>query len=411
MSDSETRRKIYEQSVPRILSKRAAILSLTKAKATPFYLFDAEALRLQADDYMRAFKKRLPNFSAFYAVKMNNYPDIARHLVQQGFGLDVASRTEIDLAKSVGAHNVLYFAPGKSKDDITYFFEMFPDGTINADSKSEIKKIISVAESLGSPISVGLRVSVASDEWQRYGIPLDQVRESMQQLSGSSSVARIGIHFHTSRNSTAEPYTTAVQKLSAELEGWPADLQKKIAFLDIGGGLEDTHSEGYYESEDNHDITHPDRARVVTLREALSLEEYAREISEAIQNSFFGKNGCSIYAEPGRILCNRAMAIVMRIADIRNTDQVVTDAGVNLVGWQRFMFEYFPAINLSSPSESERHMTVLGNLCTTWDVWGYSVYADQINEGDVLVVPNQGAMTYSLAQNFINPIAPVYELK
>jgi diaminopimelate decarboxylase len=83
---------------------------------------------------------------------------------------------------------------------------------------------------------------------------------------------------------------------------------------------------------------------------------------------------------------------------------------VNMVGWQRYEYEYFPLVNISHPSPNEINCNVWGNLCTTWDIWGYYCYASKFKEGDLIVVPNQGTLTYSLAQNFINKIPNVYKL-
>jgi diaminopimelate decarboxylase len=63
-----------------------------------------------------------------------------------------------------------------------------------------------------------------------------------------------------------------------------------------------------------------------------------------------------------------------------------------------------------SKNDSERKINMWGNLCTTWDIWGYHVYGGELSQGDIVVVPNQGALTYSLAQSFINEIPEVYKL-
>ena len=104
------------------------------------------------------------------------------------------------------------------------------------------------------------------------------------------------------------------------------------------------------------------------------------------------------------------MYIVLSVADKKNENNVVLNGGVNMVGCQRFEHEYFPLINISSPSKKEIRCNMWGNLCTTWDIWGYFCYASKLKENDVIIVPNQGALTYSLAQDFIQPIPPVYKL-
>ena len=104
------------------------------------------------------------------------------------------------------------------------------------------------------------------------------------------------------------------------------------------------------------------------------------------------------------------MHIVLSVSDIKDKSSCVLNGGVNMVGWQRFEKEYFPLINITHPSKTERRSRMWGNLCTTWDIWGYYYYGSKLEEKDVIVVPSQGALTYSLAQTFINNIPEVNNL-
>ncbi len=70
----------------------------------------------------------------------------------------------------------------------------------------------------------------------------------------------------------------------------------------------------------------------------------------------------------------------------------------------------FPVLNLTRPALIETPCYVLGSLCTPHDVWGYSYWGTGIEEGDVLMIPTQGAYTYSLRQHFIKPVPKVASL-
>ncbi|MBF0529707.1 MAG: decarboxylase, partial [Deltaproteobacteria bacterium] len=111
-----------------------------------------------------------------------------------------------------------------------------------------------------------------------------------------------------------------------------------------------------------------------------------------------------VYTEPGRWICNDAMHILLMVLDVKGDDLAITDGGGNMVGWERFESEYFPLINLSRPGMTENPILVLGSLCTPHDLWGHSFFGQDIRIGDVLLIPMQGAYTYSLRQQFIKPI-------
>ena len=69
--------------------------------------------------------------------------------------------------------------------------------------------------------------------------------------------------------------------------------------------------------------------------------------------------------------------------------------------------DYSPVFNLTRPSLKEKPCHILGSLCTPHDVWGFSYFGEDIQPGDILMIPTQGAYTYSLRQNFIKPVPPV----
>ena len=101
------------------------------------------------------------------------------------------------------------------------------------------------------------------------------------------------------------------------------------------------------------------------------------------------------------------MHLLMSVVDKKAPDLVITDAGTNAIGWERFETDYFPVLNLTRPALTETPCHVLGSLCTPHDVWGYAYWGSGIEVGDVLLIPTQGAYTYSLRQHFIKPLPQV----
>ena len=101
------------------------------------------------------------------------------------------------------------------------------------------------------------------------------------------------------------------------------------------------------------------------------------------------------------------MQLLFSVVDKKASDLVITDAGTNAVGWERFESDYFPVLNLTRPALRENPCTIVGSLCTPHDVWGYSYWGSGLEEGDVLLIPMQGAYTYSLRQEFIKPLPQV----
>ena len=111
--------------------------------------------------------------------------------------------------------------------------------------------------------------------------------------------------------------------------------------------------------------------------------------------------------EPGRWISDSSMHILLRVIDKKGADRFIADGGINLLGWERPLTEFIPVVNLSAFSGKELRSTIYGPLCTPDDIWGGSIFGRTVEPGDVILIPDQGAYTYSLRQAFIKPVAKV----
>ena len=137
---------------------------------------------------------------------------------------------------------------------------------------------------------------------------------------------------------------------------------------------------------------------------ATSIEGFAEALGAAVRTHLLSTVDCRICLEPGRWICNDAVHLLLSVVDKKAPDLVITDAGTNTIGWERFETDYFPVLNLTRPSLKEKPCHILGSLCTPHDVWGYTYFGSDILPGDILLIPTQGAYTYSLRQTFIKPL-------
>ena len=100
--------------------------------------------------------------------------------------------------------------------------------------------------------------------------------------------------------------------------------------------------------------------------------------------------------------------------DIKNEKTGIADGGNNMIGWEKHQFFYYtPFFNLSQfTDKKEIPFVTYGSLCMPDDIWGYFLFtAGQPKEGDILLLPYQGAYTYTLAQNFIREVPKVYDME
>lgn len=385
-----------------MMQKKSAFISLATKHGTPYYAFDREAVRSALKRFQSIFKKYIPSIQSYYAVKTNHHPFMLDEVHKQGLGADVSSPRELKMVLERGFTDIVYTGPGKTEEGLSLVIK-YPDTiTLLIDSFSELEKIGTLTKRYKKTVKAGVRIYTKQQlSWAKFGIPLKQLADFWKEAHQYPYLKLEGIQFHNSWNADSVPYEDSIRDIARYIKtNTDVSMRKQIRFIDFGGGFRPHNSEGYYK-----DVGNPE---TYTLTPSVSLETYAQGIGTAITTYLNPLVSCAYYTEPGRILSNQAMHIVMQVVDKKSDNVIIVDGGINSVGWERFEYEYFPVINLTHPSKQEISCQIYGNLCMPQDQWGYSVFASKIEEGDILVVPYQGTLTYSLAQEFIFPIPPVY---
>jgi len=393
------------------LQQRALYLEVCRKHGSPLYIIDTDTLRLRAKQFRTAFQEALPDLHLFYAVKSNNHPAVAETMVKVGLGLDVSSGVELEMALACHAAEIIFSGPGKLPEELNLAVAHRDQVTILIDSFGELDRLQQAAESADGTIRAGVRLTV--DErgfWRKFGIPLKDLGRFFAAAESCPNIRLCGLQFHTSWNLDPSNQVAFIERLGAALKDLPENHRRQIAFVDIGGGYWPPQGEwlqaaGTAEGRLRQAVAStwepsPDHFRLSST----VIEIFAQKLGQAVRTNLRPHVDCSIYAEPGRWLCHDGMHILLTVVDKKADDLVITDGGMNMIGWERFESDYFPVINLSRPDLLERECLVLGSLCTPHDIWGYGYYGADIQPGDVLLIPTQGAYTYSLRQQFIKAV-------
>ncbi len=393
-------------------NRRDAYLRLFRDHGRPLYVLEPKVLTRQAGRFQRAFRTTLPDPGFYFAVKSNNHPDVARTLLKSEFGLDVSSGQELQMALDLKAGNIVFSGPGKTEAELS--LAAAKNITVLIDSFGEMQRLEAVAAAASTTIRAGVRLCTnPKGLWRKFGILPNRLPEFHQAARKCPHVSLRGIQFHTSWNLAPGAQTEFIKALGRILAAMPDEFLQDLDFIDIGGGYWPEPGEWLHHLEtpaENQAGLPADASRALRPHYRLPAEAitvFAEEIGQAVLQHIFPHAGCRICLEPGRWICHEAMQLLMSVVDKKEDDLVITDAGTNTVGWERFESDYFPVLNLSRPDLTERPCHILGSLCTPHDVWGYSYFGRDIRVGDILMIPAQGAYTYSLRQNFIKPLPEV----
>jgi diaminopimelate decarboxylase len=385
---------------------------------TPVYLLDSGVLRERSRQFQDAFREHLGNMAFYFAVKSNNHPDVAGTLLQTGIGLDVSSGQELEMAVKLNARDVVFSGPGKTDGELEFAVKEADRLVVLIDSFNELNRLGKIAASNNRNVRVGVRLNTNSAGlWRKFGILPEELHLFWEMVSGYDHLQFQGLQFHSSWNHTPKIQIDFIQSLGKIISQLPVQAKKQIQFLDIGGGFWPSQGEWLQEAGTAAGIRrkafglNPGNNKKHYRLPVFSIEMFAEQLSLALKEHILTiVPSCKICCEPGRWICNDAMHLLLTVVDKKGADLVITDGGTNSVGWERFETDYFPVLNLSSPALEEKQCSVLGALCTPHDIWGYNYWGEDILPGDVLMIPCQGAYTYSLRQNFIKPLPAVISI-
>ncbi len=409
-------RRILTQHLKKILEKREIFLVSASRYSTPQYFFDEPSLTQKTRQFLEAFSRNLDRCRVFYAMKSNSFNGICRRVAAEGIGLDVSSGLELSKALALDCKEIIFSGPGKTDEELQLVVGHRSRVTLLMDSFGELQRVSRILKRLPIqkiPLRAGIRVQ-HQEGWSKFGIPLKDLGLFLKSSGEVDGLDLCGIQAHSSWNLDPGSQIEMIRRIGLHLHrNLLLGLWKSLKFLDIGGGFWPEQGEwlnaqntlmGRFIQVLDPDFEFDSRHY---YHKACSIEDFAREIAGAYSQQGPPLCDLELWMEPGRWLSHSAMHILLRVVDKKGENTVITDGGTNLLGWERPLSEFIPVINLTRPSLMERRAKIFGSLCTPYDIWGYSVFGDDIRVGDVLVVPDQGAYTYSLRQSFIKPRARV----
>jgi diaminopimelate decarboxylase len=399
-----------------IISKKALYLESASALGTPQYFYDETSLEDSIKIFNSTFKKHLTRFQMFYAMKSNHLPEISQKAVRLGSGLDVSSGMELERALLTGCEKIIFSGPGKRDDELELAVKNSKKITIMLDSPGEYKRLSGIIKRLNlrndAKISSGIRIrNPFQGNWNKFGTRLEELGQFLRMISQDDRIEAEGVQFHTSWNLGPENQVKLIKDIGNYLiNRVPRNYIKGFRFFDIGGGY--WPDSGEWLNPENTLIGRLIRTIFTGVKfdnrhyymESKGLSHFSREISAAIRSHGGILKDLEIWAEPGRWISNGSMHILLKVIDVKTSDAAITDGGINILGWERPLTEYIPVINLSRPAEKENSITVFGSLCTPDDIWGRTLFGRTIIKDDIIIIPNQGAYTYSLRQAFIKPV-------
>ncbi|WP_460154484.1 hypothetical protein [Pseudomonas sp. S3_G06] len=189
-----------------------------RSQSTPAIIYDLPKLRRTAANLLglcTSFQGE-----CHFAVKANRSPIVLEQFAACGFGVDVASLQEVEVARAVGHNKIVATSPGLDVPTIGLISEL--GGTVFFDSVGQVR----VARDAGYDLlNHGVRVSMRGG-YHRFGLTLIE----LESLRKDVSWAPRKFHFHYGEVETLHDVANLLDQVAVILDLFEADV------IDLGGG-------------------------------------------------------------------------------------------------------------------------------------------------------------------------------
>lgn len=368
------------------------LLDIAKARNTPFYLYDIDAMRSRA----RKLKSAYPGLEVHYAMKANGSLRVLRTFREEGTGVDTVSGGEIRLAFRAGfqAHDVIFSGVGKTRQELELAIGLGIK-QINVESPQELVRIVALAKASGRRPKIAFRVNPDVDakthpyittgfRENKFGMGesfFPELREILR--CAGDAVELVGLTLHIgSQLQDLRPLEDAIGITLQAYRAFQAD-GFKMQTLDVGGGL------GIPYKEDH----------TIPSRDLALLDGYGALLARALK----GFNG-RVLCEPGRILVGSSGTLVSEVQYVKETpfrNFLIVNTGMHHLMRPALYQAHHRVLPLAENNERQiQRYDVVGPICESSDVIGKDRELREVRQGEFLAIADAGAYGFSMANNY-----------
>jgi diaminopimelate decarboxylase len=319
-----------------------------------------------------------------YSIKTNPDDRLLELWREHGLLAEAISQLELHkaLAKGFAPDRVVLNGPGKWWPDAGE--TPGPLRAIFCDSVEDLRRVV---KSGPPPQVIGMRLRPPG-VYSRFGISLsdyDVFKEVASLAAALPTECALGVHFHMASSAVGvEQWWQLFDATLRQCRAIEAASQRSVECLDIGGG--------WFPDDFNDSFPARIRAGIATARRMLP------QLNQFI-------------LEPGKALLQPAMALAVRVLEVRwstqsphQIEQVVVDGSIAELS----QAHAYPHRILGRERRSDRwqalgrgHARILGRICMEDDILATEVdVPPDIRPGEVLIICDTGAYDRSMTYGF-----------
>lgn len=366
------------------------VTELAAAYGSPLYVYDGDVIVRR----YRALAAALGGFAdVYYSIKANPHPAVARLLVEQGAGLEIASGAELLLAEAAGARpsDILFAGPGKGEKELDLAIA-HGIGEIHLESFEEIEIVAALAAAQGKTAGIAIRINPSAaaqggamrmgGKPAAFGFDEEIIGDVLAAIAARPSLHLSGVHLFAG---------TQILDADVLLNQWSYGLKlsadvgrrtgRPVQRIDLGGGL----GIPYHDGDKTLDLD--------------AVAEGARRLNEDRRADPW-LAGAQILIEPGRYLTGPAGVYLSRVRAVKTSRGqrfVIGDGGMHhhlaaSGNLGQVIKRDYPIVAATRLADLMRTpATVVGPLCTPLDTLGRQTVLPDVAGGDLVAVLQSGA--------------------
>ena len=365
---------------------RKATDLVEQAGGTPLFVYSGQLIR----DRVMSLRQALPErISLHYAVKANPYMPVLQLFAGLVDGFDIASGGELEILRATGIDLRLVSFAGPGKRDAELEAAIAAGVTLNLESEAEARRALAIAERIGVPPRLAIRVNPDFDlkgsgmkmggGAKPFGLDAERVPALAREVIAAGAEWR-GFHIFAGSQALDADAIIETQRQTFELAARLAqESGAPLPRCNLGGGFGIPYFPG--------DVP-VDKARI-----GAALEERLAALPRELAETHF----C---IELGRHLVGEAGVYLCRVVDRKVSHGevfLVTDGGLHhqLAASGNFgtvvRRNYPVAVATRFGADVEEEASVVGCLCTPLDILANKGGFPRADVGDLIAVFCAGA--------------------
>ena len=365
------------------------VIELAAEFGTPAFVVAEDDLRRRARELQEAFAASTDDFGLLFASKAFPCSAVDTLFHEEGFGCDVASlgEMEIALAGGVPAERLQLHGNAKTAEEIEAALAR-GIGAIVVDNLTDLERLEEAGPG-ATELSLYLRIAPGvSPETHpaistggpntKFGFDLAHAPAAIERAASLEGARLAGLHFHVGSQLTdLDSFERALERL-VPLGDFPA--------YNLGGGL----------------------AAAYTASDSVpTIADYAAAKVGAVA-AVFGP-GKTVLDEPGRALVANGCVTLYRVESVkRNVDTYVAVDGGMSDNLRPMLYGALYEAQVADRFGGGTRCHVVGQHCESGDILVRDAELNEPAAGDLLVMPATGAYGHAMANNYNGALrAPV----